>query len=74
MHHLAAARVFLFFGQWIAVVGPDTPGRGEVGPAPTVYLSNVAATLLYYLGLDPTEYNSQADRALPVVAPALFRR
>ena len=53
---------------WIAVIGPDTPDRGEVGPAPTVYLSNVAATLLYYLGLDPAAYSSQADAALPVAS------
>lgn len=57
---------------WIAVIGPDTPDRGEAGPAPTVYLSNVAATVLYYLGLDPAEYSERADPALPSLSP-LFR-
>ncbi len=58
---------------WIAVVGPDTPGRGEVSSAPTVYLSNVAATVLYYLGLDPAEYSSRAAPALPA-RYSVFRR
>ncbi|HEY5659020.1 MAG TPA: alkaline phosphatase family protein, partial [Myxococcota bacterium] len=29
---------------WVAVIGPDTPDRGEVAPALPTHLSNVAAT------------------------------
>jgi len=37
---------------WLAVVGPDTPDRGEVTEAGTLYQGQVAATLLQFLGLD----------------------
>ena len=36
---------------WIAIIGPDTPDRGVVGPAPTVHQADVAATMLELLGL-----------------------
>lgn len=38
---------------WIAIVGPDTPGRGALGPSPTIYQADVAATMLELLGLPP---------------------
>ncbi len=45
---------------WIAVIGPDTPDRGEVAPTPTLHTSNVAGTVLKLLGLDTQEFNPQA--------------
>ena len=45
---------------WLAVVGPDTPDRGEVSPAPTVYQSDIAATLLQFFELDVRDFNPDA--------------
>lgn len=42
---------------WIAVIGPDTPDRGEVAPAPTVHQADIAATVLRFFGLDPAEFS-----------------
>jgi hypothetical protein len=42
---------------WLAVFGPDTPGRGELADTETVYLRNVAATLLTFLGLDYLDFD-----------------
>jgi hypothetical protein len=52
---------------WIAVIGPDTPGRGEVAPSPTVHQADIAATLLGFLGLDPRKFNPEAG---PPIAAA----
>jgi len=45
---------------WIAVIGPDTPDRGELSPSPTVHQADVAATLLRFFGLDPRAFNPDA--------------
>jgi hypothetical protein len=45
---------------WLAVVGPDTPDRGEVTEAGTLYQGQVAATLLQFLGLDMRAVDSAA--------------
>ncbi|HEY3132656.1 MAG TPA: alkaline phosphatase family protein [Acidobacteriota bacterium] len=45
---------------WLAVVGPDTPERGEVASSPEVYQKQVASTLLRLLGLDYKEFNPEA--------------
>jgi arylsulfatase A-like enzyme len=37
---------------WLAVIGPDTPDRGEITDPGTFYQGQVAATLLQFLGLD----------------------
>ena len=50
---------------WIAVIGPDTPDRGEVAPYPTVHQADVAATLLRFFGLDPARFNPQAGPPIP---------
>jgi hypothetical protein len=50
---------------WVAVVGPDTPNRGEVSDHPTVYQSDVAATLLQFFGLDDRDFNPQAGPPIP---------
>lgn len=49
---------------WLAVVGPDTPGRGEVAPSPDVYQKQVAATLLRLFGFDYREFNTEAGRPI----------
>lgn len=45
---------------WIAVIGPDTPDRGELSNTATVHQSDVAATLLRLLGLDYRELDREA--------------
>jgi hypothetical protein len=52
---------------WIAVIGPDTPDRGELAPAETVHQSDVAATMLRLLGLDWRDFNPDAG---PPIAAA----
>ncbi len=42
---------------WIAIIGPDTPDRGELAPAPTVHQADVAATLLRFFGLAATDFD-----------------
>jgi len=55
---------------WIAVIGPDTPDRGEVAPYPTVHQADVAATLLRFFGLDPGAFNAEAGPPIPAALPA----
>jgi Type I phosphodiesterase / nucleotide pyrophosphatase len=50
---------------WIAVIGPDTPDRGEIGPYPTVHQADVAATLVRFFGLDPSRFNPRAGPPIP---------
>jgi arylsulfatase A-like enzyme len=50
---------------WVAVIGPDTPDVGEVSPAPTVYQSDVAATVLQFFDLDYREFNADAGPPIP---------
>jgi len=50
---------------WIAIIGPDTPALGEVGEYPDVTQSDIAATLLQYLGLDPRKFNPDAGPPIP---------
>lgn len=45
---------------WVAVIGPDTPDLGEAGPAAPVQLRDIAATLLRFFDLDPTEFNPES--------------
>jgi len=52
---------------WVAIIGPDTPDRGAVAPADTVYLADVAATLLRFFGLDFRDWNPKAG---PPIAAA----
>jgi hypothetical protein len=54
---------------WIAVVGPDTPDRGELAPYPTVHQADVAATLLRFFGLDPKKFNPGAGPPIPAAFP-----
>lgn len=50
---------------WIAIVGPDTPALGEARDFPEVTQSDVAATILQYLGLDPRAFNPDAGPPVP---------
>jgi hypothetical protein len=56
---------------WIAVIGPDTPDRGEAGPAETVHQADVAATMATLLGLDWRAFNPNAG---PPIADAFDAR
>ncbi len=51
---------------WLAVVGPDTPARGELS---SVHFTqkDIAPTLLRLLGLDPSEYSRELG---PVISEA----
>ena len=50
---------------WIAVIGPDTPALGEAKNFPDVTQSDVAATVLQYLGLDWRDFNPNAGPPIP---------
>jgi Metalloenzyme superfamily len=50
---------------WIAIIGPDTPALGEARDVPDLTQSNVAATMLQYLGLDYRKFNSDAGPPIP---------
>jgi hypothetical protein len=45
---------------WIAIIGPDTPALGEVRNHADVTQSDIAATMLQYLGLDHRKFNPDA--------------
>ncbi len=50
---------------WVAVIGPDAPRIGEATVTPTVRQSDVAATILRLLGLDPKDWNPAAGPPIP---------
>ena len=50
---------------WIAIIGPDTPALGEVSDYADVTQSDIAATMLQYLGLDYRKFNPQAGPPIP---------
>ena len=50
---------------WLAVIGPDTPDRGEVAPAPPATQSDIAATMLQFFNLDYRDFNPQAGPPVP---------
>jgi hypothetical protein len=50
---------------WVAVIGPDAPRIGEATETPTVRQSDVAATILRLLGLDPKDWNPAAGPPIP---------
>lgn len=51
---------------WIAIIGPDTPDRGETAPYPTVHQADIAATILGFFGLDREEFNPRAGPPIPL--------
>lgn len=52
---------------WIAVIGPDTPPRGELANAPPVTQSQIAATVVVLLGEDYRRAGPTAAPPLPIV-------
>jgi hypothetical protein len=52
---------------WIAVMGPDTPAKGEMSSVPRVTQSQIAATIAALLGEDYRAAVPQAAAALPVL-------
>lgn len=50
---------------WVAVIGPDTPDRGEVAPAPPIPQGAVAATILQFFGLSPTDFDAEGRPPIP---------
>ena len=50
---------------WMAVIGPDTPARGEVSDSTPVFQRDVAPTILKLLGLTPAEYAGVAGTPIP---------
>jgi len=50
---------------WIAIIGPDTPALGELRDYPDVTQSDIAATMLQYLGLDYRDFNAHAGPPIP---------
>lgn len=51
---------------WIAVIGPDTPDRGELTQHAPVSQSDVAATIARCFGLDFRKFNPNAGPPLPM--------
>ncbi len=52
---------------WIAVMGPDTPAKGEIANGERVTQSQIAATIAELLGRDYRKDVPQAAPALPVI-------
>jgi hypothetical protein len=52
---------------WIAVIGPDTPARGELANVPDVTQSQIAATIAALLGQDYRADSPAAASPLPIV-------
>jgi hypothetical protein len=52
---------------WIAVMGPDTPAKGEMKNVPRVTQSQIAATIAALLGEDYRSAVPQAAPPLPVI-------
>ena len=50
---------------WIAILGPGTPAQGEVADQPGVTQSDIAATMLQYLGLDHRDFNPDGGPPIP---------
>jgi Type I phosphodiesterase / nucleotide pyrophosphatase len=50
---------------WLAIIGPDTPARGEVRDQPGITQSNIAATMLQYFGFDHRQFNPDAGPPVP---------
>ena len=51
---------------WLAIIGPDTPDRGEISSAPTFYQKQIAATLLRFFGLEEKSFNPEAAPPIPL--------
>ncbi len=54
---------------WLAVMGPDTPTRGEVANAQTVHQRDVSATLLALAGLESGEFCGDQGKPVALALP-----
>jgi hypothetical protein len=50
---------------WIAIIGPDTPDRGELADHPPVSQGQIAATILQFFGEDYRAFNRNAGPPIP---------
>jgi hypothetical protein len=55
---------------WIAMVGPDTPARGEAADAPEVFQRDIAPTIIDLLGFDYRDYQGVLGK--PIQAALLL--
>lgn len=51
---------------WIGVFGPEVKARGEAKETGALSNSQIAATILHLLGLDPKKFNAEAAASLPI--------
>jgi hypothetical protein len=51
---------------WLAVIGPDTPARGELTNTESYYQRDIAPTILELLGVPPSSYQGVQGRAIGV--------
>lgn len=51
---------------WVAVIGPDTPAKGEVSNTPHAFQRDIAPTMLDLLGVDYREYAGVEGRPIPI--------
>jgi len=49
---------------WAAIIGPDTPARGEASRVPEVFQRDITPTILDLLGLDYREYEGVLGRPI----------
>jgi hypothetical protein len=49
---------------WVAVIGPDTPAKGELRGGPDVHQRDIAPTILALLGIDPAEYHGALGKPI----------
>lgn len=52
---------------WLAAIGPDVPGKGQVATKGERYQQQIAATALHLLGINPINFNPEAASALQEV-------
>jgi arylsulfatase A-like enzyme len=50
---------------WVAIIGPDTPDRGELTDHPLVSQGDIAATVLQFFGQDYRDFNRAAGPPIP---------
>ena len=51
---------------WLAIIGPDTPARGEVDHSETYYQRDIAPTILELMGIPYTSYPGVQGKPIPV--------
>jgi hypothetical protein len=54
---------------WMAVIGPDTPGRGEIENSGEVFQRDIAPTILDLMGIDYREYAGALGKPIELALP-----